>query len=193
MVKYTPFLSSSKQILLLLSSLDKEYIFSFLGINHFFKSITWSHIFHVSILSLAFFPNILIHLWNLSRTNFFTSSSDLATSSFSFHISHSSATFFIFIFFLFFCLFFFCFFFSFFCFCYFLLLFSFSFAIPIFLASAFTTSHTFLDTLSSLLLLFSSQCYDCDVQAITFPKLLSTSVFLSHQSLFSFCIPNNKY
>ena len=79
-------------------------------------------IFFIGILSLAFFPNILIYLWNLSSTNFFASFSDFAVSSFLFQISHSSTTFFIFIVLLpfFFFLFSpsFCFFSSFLCFCY---------------------------------------------------------------------------
>ena len=48
------------------------------------------------ILTLCFFPNTQIHLWNFSGTNFFTSSSDFTSSSLS-HIFHPSTTFFTFI------------------------------------------------------------------------------------------------
>jgi len=59
--------------------------------------MVWFYIFLISILSLVFFPNILIYLWNLSSTNFCASFSDFAVSSFLSQISHSSTTFFIFI------------------------------------------------------------------------------------------------
>ena len=80
--------------LMYLSSLDSEYTFLFLGTNPFFVSIAWSHSFPVGILSLCFFPNMWIHLWKHSNTNFFASFSDFATSFSLFYISHSSAIFF---------------------------------------------------------------------------------------------------
>ena len=56
-----------------------------------------------------------------------------------------------------------------------------------------TVFHTLLGTLSSLLLLSSSQSQNYDKQAIVFPKSYFTSDFQSHQFLFSFCAPDNKY
>ena len=47
----------------------------------------------MGIHSLAFFLKTWIHLWNLSGTNFFASSSDFATSSSLFQISHSAIIF----------------------------------------------------------------------------------------------------
>ena len=133
-------------------------------------------------------------MWNLSSTSFLASSSNFATSSSSFQISYSFAIFLTFIILFFFDFSFFFFFFSFFCsFSSYFLSASFCFPILIFSTSASTTSHILLDILSSLLLLSSSQFQDCNKLAMAFPKLCSTFVFLSHQSLFFLCVSNNKY
>ena len=71
----------------LLFFLNNKYTFPFLGINHFFNSITWSDIFFIGILSLAFFLKTWIHLWNCWETNFLASSLDFSASSSSFQIS----------------------------------------------------------------------------------------------------------
>ena len=84
-----PFLSCSTMNLHTssFSSLDNGYTLLFLSTKPSFISMAWSHSFLVCILSLAFLLKTWIHLWNLSDTNFF------ATSSTSFQISHSSAIF----------------------------------------------------------------------------------------------------
>jgi len=84
-----------------LSSLDNRYTFPFLNINSSFMFIAWSHIFLISILSLAFLPKIWIYLWNLEGTNFLASSSDFAAFFSLFQISHFSIILFTFIVFLF--------------------------------------------------------------------------------------------
>ena len=109
------FLSTSilyhPSIPVLVLSLFYRQEITFLGTNLSSKSIMWSHIFLIGIFSLAFFSKTLIHLWNYSGPNFFTSSSDLATFSSLSQISHSFTTFFISIIFYFFYFFFFSFFF----------------------------------------------------------------------------------
>ena len=151
-----------------LSSLDNKYTFLFLSTNPFFISIAWSHDFFVSILSLFFFPKTCIYQWNHSSTKFFASFSDFATSSSSFKIFYFFTTFFTSIIL------------SFFVFSsYFFLSPSFipsvpvSFLLPLFsllssistilvsLAFVSTAYHTFLDILSSLPFLLSSQSQDC--------------------------------
>ena len=72
-------------------------------------------------------------------------------------------------------------------------LFLFFFVIPAFLVLVSTTFHISLDTLSSLLFLFSSQFQDCNKLTIIFPKLHSTFVFQSHWSLFSLCVLGWEY
>ena len=89
--------------------LDNRYTFLFLGTNPSFILIVWSYSFLVGILSLAFLLKIWIHLWNLSGTSFFISSSDFTVSFSSSQIYYSSIIFFTSI-----ILFFFCFLFSFF-------------------------------------------------------------------------------
>ena len=184
-----------------LSSLNSGYTFLFLSTNFSFISITWFHNFFVGILSHAFFPKMWIHLWNLWGINFLVSSSDLAASFSLSQISYSSVIFFASIILLFFGFFlsfsfffllllllflFLIFFFS-------LLLFLLFFAISVFFVLTLTTFHTFLGTLSSLSLLFSSQSQDCGKQVIVFPKFYSTSIPQSHQSLFSSYTTGNKY
>ena len=69
----------------------------------------------------------------------------------------------------------------------------FVFLIPIFPTLVSTASYILLDISSSLLLLFSNQSQNCGEQAIVFPKLHSTSVLLSHLSLSSPYVFDNKY
>ena len=101
-----------------LSSLEMDKSFPFLAQT--FNSITWSHIFLISILSLVFFLKTWIYLWNLGGTNFlvfsldFTTSSSLSQISYSFTILFTSifSSFFSLFFFLSCCFFLSCFFFS---------------------------------------------------------------------------------
>ena len=96
-----------------LSSLDNRYTFPFLSTNPFFISIVLSHSFFMGTLSLDFLPKTYIHLWNLSGTSLFTSSSNFAASSPSSQTFYSFTTFFTSIILSFFCFFFSFFFYSF--------------------------------------------------------------------------------
>ena len=148
------------------------------------------YIFLISILSLAFFPKTLIHLWNYSRTNFFTSSSDFTTSFSSSQIFYSSSILFISIVFLFLCFFFFASFLLSSILVLLLLSLLFAFATLIFLALASTDFHICLNILLFLPPQFSNQSQS---YIMTLLILLSIFALLSHQSQSSLYIPNNKY
>jgi len=141
-------------------------------------------------------PKTFIHLWNFSRTSFFASVSDFAASFSSFKISHFSATLFTSIVFAFFYFFVFVFSLPFLLVSFLLLslpLPLFVFATLVFPALVSTASYTLLNTLSSSSLPFSSQSQDCGKLAIAFPRLLVTSVLLTHQSLSSLYALGSKY
>ena len=166
-----------------LSSLDKRYIFSFFGTNSFFTSITWSHIFLVGILLLAFFSKTWIYLWNLRGTSHLASSFNFVAFTSLSQISHSSNTLFTFmIFFFLSLLFLFSFFLHSFSSCFFLFL-SFAFTILNFLALVSTAFHTHQEISSFLLLLFSNQFLGYVKLTKVFLESHSTSTLLSHQSL----------
>ena len=137
-------------------------------------------------------------MWNFRETNFLSSSSNFTTSFSLFQIFYFSAIFFTsIVFFLFDFLFFYLLFPLPFLLVSLLLLLSFLllfvFTILVFLALDFTAFYILSDTLPSLSLLFSSQSHNCNIQAIVFPKSLSTFSLLSHQSIFSLYASNNTY
>ena len=51
-----------------LSFLESRYTHALLALNSFLRSMTWSHIFLVGILSDSIFPNTFSYLWNFCGT-----------------------------------------------------------------------------------------------------------------------------